>query len=58
MGEHNIVVASLPAGVYGTTSAATTACKAESAGAAKELFREMAGAYHARQRICRNEGGR
>ncbi|KAL6792600.1 hypothetical protein J3E68DRAFT_427967 [Trichoderma sp. SZMC 28012] len=25
MGEHNIVIASLPAGVYGTTSAATTA---------------------------------
>ncbi|KAK4220523.1 hypothetical protein QBC38DRAFT_540511 [Podospora fimiseda] len=26
MGEHNIVIASLPSGVYGTTSAATTAC--------------------------------
>ncbi|KAM3513179.1 hypothetical protein MY11210_003204 [Beauveria gryllotalpidicola] len=25
MGEHNIIIASLPAGVYGTTSAATTA---------------------------------
>lgn len=25
MGEHNVVIASLPAGVYGTTSAATTA---------------------------------
>lgn len=25
MGDHNIVIASLPAGLYGTTSAATTA---------------------------------